>query len=67
MKHFESIFIPFQNGHVVLDTKNKPRMYKSREAFEKHFPKDEYDIEGLELVEYAEVRNGDTKTDEVVR
>ena len=51
----ESLFVPFRNGHSISDSQLKPRMYKSKEAFQKNFPGYYTGTEGVELVEYAPV------------
>ena len=45
----ESIYIPFKSGKSITDSQSKPRMYKSKEAFEKHFRS----AENVEIVEYV--------------
>ena len=52
IKRGESVFFPFRNGKTCPDSQNKPRMYKTVQAFDRHFT---YRIDGVELVEYAEV------------
>lgn len=39
IKQGQHIFIAFQDGEAVLDSQLRPRMYKSREQFEKSFPR----------------------------
>lgn len=51
----ESLLIPFRNGKSIYDSQCKPRMYKTRKGFEKHFPDHYLGKDGVELVEYAEV------------
>ena len=58
LKQFETILIPFKNGFTITDSQGKPRMYKTRKSFEKTFPKHLYGTDGVELVEFAEVRHG---------
>lgn len=58
IKRGESLLIPFRNGLSISDSQNKPRMYKTKKAFEKAFPKHYYGTDDVELVEYAEVRHG---------
>lgn len=57
IKKGESIYIPFIDGESVLDSQNRPRMYKSVEQFKKSYPGYR---EGApnELVEYAPVVRG---------
>ena len=51
IKQGQHIFIAFQDGKAVLDSQLRPRMYKSREQFEKSFPA--WQDGKAELVEYA--------------
>lgn len=51
IKQGQHIFIAFQDGEAVLDSQLRPRMYKSREQFEKSFPA--WRDGEAELVEYA--------------
>ena len=51
IKQGQHIFIAFQDGEAVLDSQLRPRMYKSREQFEKSFPG--WRDGKAELVEYA--------------
>lgn len=51
IKQGQHIFIAFQDGKAVLDSQLRPRMYKSREQFEKSFPA--WRDGKAELVEYA--------------
>ena len=51
IKQGQHIFIAFQDGDAVLDSQLRPRMYKSREQFEKSFPA--WRDGKAELVEYA--------------
>lgn len=51
IKQGQHIFIAFQDGEAVLDSQLRPRMYKSREQFEKSFPV--WRDGKAELVEYA--------------
>ena len=55
IKRGESLFIPFWNGLSISDSQIRPRIYKSTEQFEKHFPGYYKGLDGVELVEYAEV------------
>ena len=55
IKMGESLLIPFRNGISISDSQLKPRMYKSRQAFEKAFPKHYLGTDGVGLVEYAPV------------
>ena len=51
IKQGQHIFIAFQDGEAVLDSQLRPRMYKSREQFEKSVPV--WRDGKAELVEYA--------------
>ena len=51
IKQGQHIFIAFQDGEAVLDSQLRPRMYKSKEQFEKSFPAWRDGI--AELIEYA--------------
>lgn len=51
IKQGQHIFIAFQDGEAVLDSQLRPRMYKSREQFEKSFPA--WRDGKADLVEYA--------------
>ena len=51
IKQGQHIFIAFQDGEAVLESQLRPRMYKSREQFEKSFPA--WRDGKAELVEYA--------------
>lgn len=51
IKKGQHIFIAFQDGESVLDSQLRPRMYKSREQFEKSFPA--WRDGKAELVEYS--------------
>ena len=51
IKRGESILIPFYNGESVRDSQLKPRIYRSKEQYERF----SYMSRGAELVEYAEV------------
>lgn len=55
IKRGESLFIPFREGLSISDSQLRPRIYKSTEQFEKHFPGYYKGTAGVELVEYAEV------------
>lgn len=55
IKRGESLFIPFQNGESIRDSQLRPRVYKTPAAYNKAFPKHYLSIDGIELVEYAEV------------
>ena len=57
IKRGESILIPFRNSLSIEDSQMKPRMYKTKKAFEKAFPKHYLGTDGVELVEYAEMRH----------
>ena len=52
----DSLFIPFRNGTSISDSQCRPRMYKSKENFEKSFPTHNLGNKGIELVEYVEVK-----------
>ena len=54
IKYGEPVFIPFRNGTSILDSQNKPRIYKTQEAFEKHFPW-HYAGTDVMLVEYVPI------------
>lgn len=56
IKEGQSIYIPFVDGESVLDSQNKPRMYKSVEQFERSYPR--FRLEVPELVEYVPVVHG---------
>lgn len=58
IKRGGSLFIPFRNGLSISDSQLKPRMYKTKKMFEKAFPGHYLGTDGVELVEYAEVRHG---------
>ena len=51
IKNGQHIFIAFQDGEAVLDSQLRPRIYKSREQFEKSFPA--WRDGKAELIEYA--------------
>ena len=51
IKQGQHIFIAFQDGEAVLDSQLRPRMYKSKEQFEKSFPA--WRDGKAELIEYA--------------
>jgi len=55
IKRGESILIPFKDGKSIYDSQNKPRMYMTRQAFERSFPGYLVGRESVELVEYVEV------------
>lgn len=52
IKRGETVFFPFKNGETCTDSQHKPRMYKTVQAFDRHFY---HSKDGVELVEYAEV------------
>ncbi len=56
IKRGDSLFIPFKNGRSISDSQCKPRMYKSKQNFEKTFPKHNYGTSNIELVEYTETK-----------
>ena len=51
IKKGESLFIPFKNGESIYDSQLKPRMYKTKELYDRF----SYHFAGAEMVEYAEV------------
>lgn len=51
IKRGESLFIPFKNGESIYDSQLKPRMYKTKEQYDKFV----YHFQDAEMVEYAEV------------
>ena len=51
IKKGESLFIPFENGESIYDSKLKPRMYKTKEQYDRF----SYYFKDAEMVEYAEV------------
>lgn len=55
IKRGDSIIIPFRNGLSIGDSQRKPRIYSTREAFERHFQAHYLGTDGVELVEFAEV------------
>ncbi len=57
-KKSETILIPFRDGWSITDSQGKPRMYKTRKAFEKSFPRHYRGTDGVELEEYALVHHG---------
>ena len=54
----DHIFIPFIEGKTVTDSQLMPRMYKTREAFQKYFPGGYVKRDSVELAEFAEVVHG---------
>lgn len=62
IKEGQSVYIPFVNGESVLDSQNRPRMYKSIEQFKKSYPG--FRIKNPKLVEYAPVVYGKVKVSE---
>ena len=54
IKRGESLFIPFKNGESIYDSQLKPRMYKTKEQYDKFV----YRFQDAEMVEYAEVVRG---------
>ena len=56
LKYGESIYIPFLDGESVLDSQNRPRMYKSKEKFDESYPW--HREKSPVLVEYAPVAQG---------
>jgi hypothetical protein len=57
----DKILIPFIDGKSVMDSQMKPRMYKTRSAFEKSFPGYGRHEEDIDLVEYTPVVHGEWK------
>lgn len=51
IKKGESLFIPFENGESIYDSQLKPRMYKTKEQYDKF----SYHFKDAEMVEYREV------------
>ena len=51
IKKGESLFIPFKNGESIYDSQLKPRMYKTKEQYDKF----SYHFKDAEMVEYTEV------------
>ena len=51
IKRGESLFIPFKNGESIYDSQLKPRMYKTKDLYDRF----SYHFAGAEMVEYAEV------------
>ena len=51
IKKGESLFIPFKDGESIYDSQLKPRMYKTKEQYDKF----SYRFGDAEMVEYAEV------------
>lgn len=62
LKKGQSVFIPFVGDASVLDSQNRPRMYKSVEQFKKIYPL--FRLEQPELVEYAPVVHAEWDKDE---
>lgn len=60
LKKGQSVFIPFVGDASVLDSQNRPRMYKSVEQFKKSYPL--FRLEQPELVEYAPVVHAEWKS-----
>ena len=54
IKKGESLFIPFKNGESIYDSQLKPRMYKTKEQYDKY----SYRFGDAEMVEYVEVVHG---------
>lgn len=52
-KQSEHVFFAFMDGKTVQDSQNRPRMYKSREQYEKCYPA--FRLQQADLVEYAPV------------
>jgi hypothetical protein len=58
IKRGESLFIPFKNGESIYDSQLKPRMYKTKEQYDRF----NYHFKDAEMVEYTEaVRCKDCK------
>lgn len=51
IKKGESLFIPFKNGESIYDSQLKPRMYKTKEQYDRF----SYRFKDAEMVEYTEV------------
>ena len=51
IKRGESLFIPFKNGESIYDSQLKPRMYKTKEQYDRF----SYHFKDAEMVEYTEV------------
>ena len=51
IKRGESLFIPFKNGESIYDSLLKPRMYKTKEQYDRFG----YLFKDAEMVEYVEV------------
>ena len=51
IKKGESLFIPFKNGESIYDSQLKPRMYKTKEQYDRF----SYRFKDAEMVEYVEV------------
>ena len=51
IKRGESLFIPFKNGESIYDSQLKPRMYKTKDLYDRF----SYHFAGAEMVEYVEV------------
>jgi hypothetical protein len=51
----DHVFIPFRDGESVLDRHHGPRLYKTREAYIRHYS----ERDNVELVEYAPVTEAD--------
>ena len=51
IKKGESLFIPFKNGESIYDSQLKPRMYKTKDQYDRF----SYRFKDAEMVEYAEV------------
>ena len=51
IKRGESLLIPFKNGESIYDSQLKPRMYKTKEQYDRF----SYHFGDAEMVEYAEV------------
>ena len=51
IKKGESLFIPFKNGESIYDSQLKPRMYKTKEQYDRF----SYRFDDAEMVEYTEV------------
>ena len=52
-KQGEHVFFAFVDGKTVLDSQTRPRMYTSREQYERCYPG--FRIQQADLVEYAPV------------
>lgn len=61
IKYGECLYIPFYNGESIADSQLRPRMYKTKDAFEKIFSGHKFRNAGIELVKYVPVVNQNDK------